>query len=83
MTCYSNEMTCFALRSQLLPVNIQWTFCGVRYVLVAAPLRLLTLLLLFNDNNNNSVALVSQRTIPTERPFLVGDVSANFLRIEG
>jgi hypothetical protein len=32
---------------------------------------------------NNSVALVRQRTIPTERPPLVVDVSANFLRIEG
>jgi hypothetical protein len=26
----------------------------------------------------NSVALVSKRTIPTERPTLVGQVSANF-----
>ena len=31
----------------------------------------------------NSVALVRERTIPTERPPLVGEVSANFLRIEG
>ena len=30
----------------------------------------------------NSVALVRQRTIPTERPPPVGEVSANFLRIE-
>jgi hypothetical protein len=28
--------------------------------------------------NNNSVALVRERTIPTERPSLVGEVSANF-----
>jgi hypothetical protein len=27
---------------------------------------------------NNSVALVHKRTIPTERPPLVGEVSANF-----
>jgi hypothetical protein len=27
----------------------------------------------------NSVALVHQRTIPTKRPLLVGEVSANFL----
>jgi hypothetical protein len=27
--------------------------------------------------------LVRKRTIPTERPPLVGEVSANFLRIEG
>jgi hypothetical protein len=26
----------------------------------------------------NSVALVRERTIPTERPLLVGEVSANF-----
>ena len=36
---------------------------------------------------NNSVALVRERTIPTERPPPVGEVSANFffffLRIEG
>jgi hypothetical protein len=31
-----------------------------------------------NNNNNNSVALVRERTIPTERPPLVGEVSANF-----
>jgi hypothetical protein len=36
-----------------------------------------------NNNNNNSVALVRERTIPTERPPLVGEVSANFLQIEG
>jgi hypothetical protein len=29
-------------------------------------------------NNNNSVALVRKRTIPTERPPLVGEVSTNF-----
>ena len=31
----------------------------------------------------NSVALVRERTIPTERPPPVDEVSANFLRIEG
>jgi hypothetical protein len=31
----------------------------------------------------NSVALVRKRTILTERPLLVGEVSANFLQIEG
>jgi hypothetical protein len=30
-----------------------------------------------NNNNNNSVASVCLRTIPTERPPLVGEVSAN------
>jgi hypothetical protein len=29
-------------------------------------------------DNNNSVALVRERTIPTERPPLVGEVTANF-----
>jgi hypothetical protein len=29
------------------------------------------------------VAWVCERTIPTERPLLVGEVTANFLRIEG
>jgi hypothetical protein len=31
----------------------------------------------------NSMALVHERTIPTGRPPPVGEVSANFLRIEG
>jgi hypothetical protein len=30
-----------------------------------------------------SVALVLERTIPTQRPPLVGEVSVNFLLIEG
>jgi hypothetical protein len=30
------------------------------------------------SNNNNFMALVHERTIPTERPQLVGEVSANF-----
>jgi hypothetical protein len=34
-----------------------------------------------NNNNNNSVALVRERAIPAERPPLVGEVSANILRI--
>jgi hypothetical protein len=29
-------------------------------------------------NNNSSVALVRERTIPTERPQLVGEVRVNF-----
>jgi hypothetical protein len=32
----------------------------------------------FVNLNLNSVALVRERTIPTERPLPVGDVSANF-----
>jgi hypothetical protein len=36
-----------------------------------------------NKNNNNSVALVRERIILTERPPLVGKVSANVLLIEG
>jgi hypothetical protein len=31
-----------------------------------------------HNNNSNSVALVRERTIPTERPPLGGEVSANF-----
>jgi hypothetical protein len=31
-----------------------------------------------NDNINNSVALVCERTVTTERLLLVGEVSANF-----
>jgi hypothetical protein len=35
-----------------------------------------------SKQKQNSVALVRERTIPTERPPPVGKVSANFLRIE-
>jgi hypothetical protein len=35
-------------------------------------------LLLIINNNNNSMALVRERTIPTERPPHVGEISANF-----
>jgi hypothetical protein len=31
-----------------------------------------------NNDNNNSVALVLERTIPTERPLFVGEVSVYF-----
>jgi hypothetical protein len=31
-----------------------------------------------NNNTNNAVALVRERAIPTERPQLVGEGSANF-----
>jgi hypothetical protein len=34
-------------------------------------------------HKTKSVALVRERTIPTERPQPVGEVSANFFRIEG
>jgi hypothetical protein len=34
-------------------------------------------------NIKNSVAVVRKQTIPTERPPLVGDVSAVLLRVEG
>jgi hypothetical protein len=37
-----------------------------------------TLSQLTNPYNNNSMALVRERTIPTERPPLVGEVNANF-----
>ena len=37
----------------------------------------------YDFNKKNSVALVRERTIPAERPPPVGEVSANFLRIEG
>jgi hypothetical protein len=33
--------------------------------------------------NFNSVALVCERTIPTERQPLAGEVSADFLQVEG
>jgi hypothetical protein len=35
------------------------------------------------DINNTLWLIVRKRTIPTERPPLVGEVSANILRIDG
>jgi hypothetical protein len=43
----------------------------------------LPVLLTFLPKQTNSVALVRERTILTERPPPVGEVSANFLRVEG
>jgi hypothetical protein len=34
-----------------------------------------------NNNNNNSKALVRERTMPIERPPLVGEVSANLFAV--
>jgi hypothetical protein len=31
-----------------------------------------------DNNKKNSVVLVRERTIPTERPAIVGEVSSNF-----
>ena len=39
--------------------------------------------IVYSSAKLNSVALVRERTIPTERPPPVGEVSANFLRVEG
>jgi hypothetical protein len=36
-----------------------------------------------NQKLTNSVALIRERTMPIERPPLVGEVSANFCGIEG
>jgi hypothetical protein len=40
-------------------------------------------LLFKKRKRKNFVALVRERTAPTERPPLVGEVSTNFWRIEG
>jgi hypothetical protein len=47
-------------------------------LIIALLLLLLLLLLVLLTKLTNSVALVRERTIPTERPPLVGEVSANF-----
>jgi hypothetical protein len=36
-----------------------------------------------SELKKNSVAVVRKRTISTARPPLVGEISANFLRVEG
>jgi hypothetical protein len=40
-------------------------------------------LCLLEQDKKNSMVRVREQTIPTERPPLVGEVIANFLRIEG
>jgi len=51
--------------------------------LTTTPVHLFSVFLVFIYKQTNSVALVRTRTIPTERPPPVGEVSANFVRIEG
>jgi hypothetical protein len=61
----------------------------VKHVMTTAKLRIISLLTLFDPVpftatvpadciRTDSVALVRERTIPTKRPPLVGEVSANF-----
>jgi hypothetical protein len=45
---------------------------------ISIKLLLLSSFLAFYAKYTNSVALVSEQTLPTERPPLVGEVSANF-----
>jgi hypothetical protein len=59
---------------------------SVRQVVTAVRTYLLTIyqcaLYFSRSQQTNSVAWVLERSIPTERPSLVGEVSANFFRIE-
>jgi hypothetical protein len=48
-----------------------------------ANLKTICILYCVLNNNNDSTALVCEQTTPTERPVLVGEVSFNFLWIEG
>jgi hypothetical protein len=69
------ESTLFPV-SAVLPGHIEW--CLVWYLLSAGSTAKLYVQWNNNNNNNNSVDLVRERTIPTERLPLVGEVSANF-----
>jgi hypothetical protein len=42
-----------------------------------------TMIVINQRKKNNSVALVRKRIIPTQRPPLVGEVSAKLVRVEG
>jgi hypothetical protein len=55
-------------------------FCVLCVIVVPLPLGKIPFAVQLNnnDNNNDSVALVCERTIPIERPPLVGEFSANF-----
>jgi hypothetical protein len=44
---------------------------------------LLNIMSIYNKTKLNSIVWARDRTIPTKRPPLVGEVIANFLRIEG
>jgi len=50
----------------------------VKYLVCATPDLVIPLSLQSRVTPKNSVALVRKRTIPTERPSPVGEVSANF-----
>jgi hypothetical protein len=51
-------------------------YAGVFQLLITNVMFIVTVIII----NNNSVASVRKRTIPTERPPLVGEVSSSFLR---
>jgi hypothetical protein len=59
-----------------------WRFTANQFILAQNPLRLTTRDFFATQPlrswSLNTVALVRKRTIPTERPSLVGEVSANF-----
>jgi hypothetical protein len=70
------------LSSKLFPAHLDMSFFSVIMIIIQ-----LNFSIQFNNNNNNNnnntnnsnfVALVCERTIPTERPPLVSEVSDNF-----
>jgi hypothetical protein len=74
----NNDLYCFFIFLKTFE-NLTDILCETTDYIIGVPLEKLT----FPYFLMNSVALVRKRTIPTERPPLVGEVSANFLWVEG
>jgi hypothetical protein len=66
-----------------MAVSSSLLFCFLVLSLPSLCLVIITYFSYFVSLTDNSVALVRERTIPTERPPLVGEVAANFLQTEG
>jgi hypothetical protein len=86
MVCYKDNFTClYFIIIIIIIIKLLMLFVGILTYLkpkVFAIVASYTDTFLIN-NNNNSVALVRERTIPTERPPIVGEVSASFCGYRG
>jgi hypothetical protein len=70
----------FGFKQNILSVRRIMFVCARVYLCVRTYVRYSCFKM--NRNKTNSVALVSKRTIPTEGPPLVGEVSANFSGVQ-
>jgi hypothetical protein len=76
------DLVCTAISSCFVIIRINWKEKHVP-VSTWSSLKLASLLRIVHSAKLNSMVWARERTIPTERPPLVGEATANFLRIEG